>query len=166
MPPEFMDMMKNLEDNLKAQGVDPEKLAEDPEGLGKMLEQMMGGSGAEMQGMMQSMMQSMMSAEVLAEPIKKLKDLFPPWFAKNADGLSEDELRNYKAQYKVVQKLVAHFESEPTNVEKTGQLMQELQELGSPPAEIMKTLSPDMEFGADGQPVLPTGPNGEQCTVQ
>jgi hypothetical protein len=35
-----------------------------------------------------------------------------------------------------------------------------------PPPEIIKQLSPDMEIGPDGQPVLPKGPNGEECTVQ
>jgi peroxin-19 len=165
MPAEFMDMIKNLEENMKAQGVDPDKLAEDPEGLAKMMEHMMGGA-PEMQGMMQNVMQQMMSKDLLFEPMKQLKDLYPPWFAEHGSDHSPAQLKSYKQQYKIVQKLVHHFENEPDDPEKVGELMQQMQDLGHPPEAIIKQLSPDMELGPDGQPLMPKGPNGEQCCIQ
>ena len=33
--------------------------------------------------------------------------------------------------------------------------MQEMQETGQPPVEIIKDLAPGLEFGADGMPVMP-----------
>jgi peroxin-19 len=139
MPPEFMAMIRNIEENLKEQGVDPEKLAEDPEGLGKLMEQMMGGGGgsggAEMQGMMQNMMEQMMSKDVLSEPMKQMKDLYPPWFAAHGAEQSPDELKRYKSQYKIVTKLVKLFDSASCDPSKISDMMQEMQALGMPPPE-------------------------------
>ena len=64
MPPEFLQMIQKLEDDMKASGIDPEKMAQDPEALGQMLQQMMGGEGA-----MENVMSQMMSKDVLAEPM-------------------------------------------------------------------------------------------------
>ena len=167
MPPEFMAMIQNLEQNLKAQGVDPEKLAEDPEGLGKIMEQMMGGGGGgggDMQNAMQNMMQQMMGKDVLAEPMKQLKELYPPWFANHGAAQSTADLKRYKAQYKLVQQMCNHFDNESDDPEKISELMQQMQEHGTPPPEIMQNLSPG-NVGPDGAPMM-AGPNGDQCAVQ
>ena len=125
MPPEFMQMIQKLEDDMKASGIDPEKMAQDPEAMGQMLQQMMGGEGA-----MQDVVSQMMSKEVLAEPMKQLEKLYPPWFGTHASELSKDELARYKKQYKVVQKLVQQFENEPEDSDKIQQLMQEMHDCG------------------------------------
>eukprot|EP00968_Pinguiococcus_pyrenoidosus_P009197 scaffold719_cov226-Pinguiococcus_pyrenoidosus.AAC.13 len=40
------------------------------------------------------------------------------------------------------------------------ELMQDVQEYGQPPAEIIKELAPGLEFSEDGMPVMPNmGPN-------
>ena len=125
MPPEFMAMVQKLEEDMKAQGVDPEKLAEDPEAMGQMLQQMMGGEGA-----MENVMSQMMSKDVLSEPMKQLEQLYPPWFGTHASDLSKEELARYKKQYKVVQKLVNQFENEPDNPDRVSALMQEMHDCG------------------------------------
>jgi peroxin-19 len=125
MPPEFMAMIQKLEDDMKASGIDPEKMAQDPEAMGQMLQQMMGGEGA-----MQDVMSQMMSKDVLSEPMKQLEKLYPPWFGTHASELSKDELARYKKQYKIVQKLVQQFENEPDNAEKISQMMQEMHDCG------------------------------------
>jgi hypothetical protein len=43
--------------------------------------------------------------------------------------------------------------------------MQEMQETGQPPKEIMKSIAPDLEFGEDGLPPLPSNPQNPQCLV-
>jgi peroxin-19 len=65
------------------------------------------------------------------------------------------------------------------------ELMQDMQECGQPPSEIIKELAPGLEFGPDGMPVMPnmgpgmmpgmpnlggpggmpTGPDGQPCTI-
>ena len=125
MPPEFLQMIQKLEDDMKASGIDPEKMAQDPEALGQMLQQMMGGEGA-----MENVMSQMMSKDVLAEPMKQLEKLYPPWFGTHASELSKDELARYKKQYKIVQRLVQQFENEPDDSEKISQMMQEMHDCG------------------------------------
>jgi len=125
MPPEFLQMIQKLEDDMKASGIDPEKIAQDPEAMGQMLQQMMGGEGA-----MQDVMSQMMSKDVLGEPMKQLEKLYPPWFGTHASELSKDELARYKKQYKIVQKLVQQFDNEPDDSEKISQLMQEMHDCG------------------------------------
>lgn len=140
-------MIQKLEDDMKASGIDPEKMAQDPEALAQMLQQMMGGEGA-----MENVMSQMMSKEVLAEPMKQLEKLYPPWFGTHASELSKDELARYKKQYKIVQKLVQQFDNEPDDSEKISQLMQEMHDCGQ-----VRALAVHSSFRYKGGKYLPLG---------
>ena len=47
------------------------------------------------------------------------------------------------------------YETEPSNFGKLAAFMQELQDYGMPPAELVKEVAPGLELTADGMPVLP-----------
>jgi peroxin-19 len=71
--------------------------------------------------------------------------------------------------------ICALYETAPEDFPRLMHLMQEMQECGQPPEEIVKDLAPNMAFGPDGLPVIPggaaagavaagEGPEGD-CTV-
>ena len=101
------------------------------------------------------MMKTLMSKDVLSEPMGTLKKMYPPWLAENADTLSADEADRYKRQYKIVCKICASFDANEDDYEKVVRLMTEMQDSGQPPPAIVKAISPGVEMGADGNPMMP-----------
>jgi peroxin-19 len=57
--------------------------------------------------------------------------------------------------YQNFQKLVGIYETEPDNFPRMLELMQDLQECGHPPQEIIKELAPGLEVSPDGLPMMP-----------
>jgi peroxin-19 len=60
------------------------------------------------------------------------------------------------------------YEKEPDNVTRLMDLMQEVQEYGQPPTEIIQEIAPGIELDAEGMPKLdgsnlPFPPNEECC---
>ncbi|KAL1938770.1 hypothetical protein VTO73DRAFT_11373 [Trametes versicolor] len=123
-------------------------------------------SEEELQGLLENMMSQLMSKAVLYEPLKELSDKFPSYLKDNATTLSDEDKTRFAAQSKVVAQIVATFEDpsytedDPVKGLKIVELMQEMQEHGSPPAEIMGPLPPGFDLGADGLPKVPEG-----CTI-
>ncbi|OJT06002.1 Peroxisome biogenesis protein 19-1 [Trametes pubescens] len=123
-------------------------------------------SEEELQGLLENMMSQLMSKAVLYEPLKELSDKFPSYLEDNALTLSDEDKTRFAAQSKVVAQIVATFEDpsytedDPVKGLKIVELMQEMQEHGSPPAEIMGPLPPGFDLGADGLPKIPEG-----CTI-
>ncbi|KAI0764748.1 Pex19 protein family-domain-containing protein [Fomes fomentarius] len=123
-------------------------------------------SEEELKGMLETMMSQLMSKDVLYEPLKELHDKFPSYLEDHASTLSTEDKTRYDKQSKVVAQIVATFEDssytddDPQKGLKIVELMQEMQEHGSPPAEIMGPLPPGFNLGPDGLPQLP----GE-CTI-
>ncbi|KAI0367286.1 Pex19-domain-containing protein [Pilatotrama ljubarskyi] len=120
----------------------------------------------ELKGLLENMMSQLMSKEVLYEPLKELHDKFPSYLQDNASKLSAEDKTRFEAQSKVVAQIVATFEDpsytddDPQKGLKVVELMQEMQEYGSPPSEIMGPLPPGFDLGPDGLPKLPEG-----CTI-
>jgi len=124
----------------------------------------MGGDGdAEdgLQGLLETMMSQLMSKEVLYEPLKEMHEKFPGYLVENESKLSQQDKDRYTKQQKTVSKIVAIFEEKDYSDEnpeiglKVMSLMNEMQEHGAPPTEIMGELPPGMALGADGLPQLP-----------
>lgn len=68
-------------------------------------------------------------------------DKFPEWLALNAEALGKEDYERYGAQYQYFQRIVAVYETEPDNFPRIMELMQDVQQYGQPPAEIIKVLS-------------------------
>ena len=52
----------------------------------------------------------------------------------------------YGKQYQYFQQIIAIYESEPDNYARLSELMQEMQETGQPPSEIVKDLAPGNQY--------------------
>ncbi|KAI0666461.1 Pex19 protein family-domain-containing protein [Trametes maxima] len=120
----------------------------------------------DLKGLLENMMSQLMSKEVLYEPLKELHDKFPSYLQDNAAKLSAADKSRYESQRAVVAQIVATFEDasysddDPEKSLKVIELMQKMQDYGSPPSEIMGPLPPGFDLGADGLPQLPDG-----CTI-
>jgi len=121
------------------------------------------GEDESMQNLLENMMNQLMCKDVLYEPLKELNDKFPSYLASNEGKLSESDLAQYRAQHACASKIVAVFEDpgykddDPKVAADIVALMSEMQEYGTPPAEIMGDLPSGPEVGPDGVPQLPEG---------
>lgn len=79
-----------------------------------------------------------------------------PWYVrqKRTEQCQCDSVR-YGKQYQYFQQIIAVYESEPDNFARLSELMQEMQETGQPPSEIVKDLAPGLQFDDEGNPVMP-----------
>ncbi|PWN91922.1 Pex19-domain-containing protein [Acaromyces ingoldii] len=130
-----------------------------------------GGEGAEgeegLAKMLESMMSELMSKDVLYEPLKELRDKYPPYLANPPAAISAEDRVRYEAQSGIVTEIIATFdnpkfdngtESEKRELKnKVQELMNEMQDKGAPPNEIVGDLPPELES-------LP-GMNEENCSI-
>merc|ERR1719231_787343 len=111
------------------------------------------------------MMRQLLSKELMYEPMKQVCDKYPEWLAMQSEALSREDYERYGAQYQYFQRIVAVYETEPDNFPRIMELMQDVQQYGQPPSEIIKELAPGLEFNAEGMPVMPNmGPNAFPST--
>jgi len=155
-----MDKMKEGQSSLKSSdgGDDP-----DLEALMSSLGNMGGEGDTEegLQGFLETMMSQLMSKEVLYEPLKEMHEKFPSYLVENELKLSQQDKDRYTKQQKTVAQIIEVFEAKDYSEEnseaglKVMALMNEMQEHGAPPAEIMGELPPGVALGPDGLPQLP-----------
>jgi peroxin-19 len=67
---------------------------------------------------------------------------YPEWLASKKGELKDEEYQKYEQQFKIVDKIVTAYESSPENVKEIMSLMEQMQETGQPPMEIMKMIAP------------------------
>ncbi|KAF9653618.1 Pex19-domain-containing protein [Thelephora ganbajun] len=114
-----------------------------------------------LQELLETMMSQLMSKEVLYEPLKEMHEKFPGYLIENKDKLPQQDKDRYGKQQKTVSQIIAIFEAKDYSEEspevglKVMSLMNEMQEHGAPPAEIMGELPPGVTVGPDGLPQLP-----------
>ncbi len=63
--------------------------------------------------------------------------------------------RRFGKQYQCFQHMIMVYETEPANFGKLAALMQELQEYGMPPPDIVREVAPGIELTPDGMPTMP-----------
>ncbi|PWN52276.1 Pex19-domain-containing protein [Violaceomyces palustris] len=117
----------------------------------------------ELAKMLEGMMDELMSKEILYEPLKELKDKYPDYLSgPSSSSISQDERKRYEQQHRHVSAIVAVFEDpkyDPKNREqsqKVQDLMNLMQDCGSPPQEIVGDMPPEFEN---------LGAGDENCTV-
>mmetsp|Transcript_23008 Transcript_23008/g.53772 ORF Transcript_23008/g.53772 Transcript_23008/m.53772 type:complete len:275 (+) Transcript_23008:3-827(+) len=121
--------------------------------LGKLDDPEMGGMG--------ELMKQLLHPEFIGPPVKEMNDQYPEWMEKNRSTLSPEDLSRYTKQQSVLQQMTAIFDKEPENFDKLMDLMQQMQECGPPPPDIVKSMAPNLEFDAEGNPILAGGEGGE-----
>eukprot|EP01137_Pigoraptor_chileana_P035560 Opistho-2@29773 len=131
-------------------------------------EKALGGGEGGFPGMDQ-MLEGLISKEMLYPPFKDLTDKFPAWLAENEATVDPAQASKYHSQYVIATRIVAHFdaeaESDPREVKSQRiqdvmELLQELQDYGPMPKEIIGDMLPGMQFDDAGNPRLPQMPDG------
>jgi len=165
----------------------------DPSQLEHLSEQMMGSlmndfeqfnTSHDSNDVVDSVMKQLLDKELMYEPMKEVCIRYPKWLASNKDRLSSEEYQKYGTQYQYFQRIVRLYETDPGNFDRLMELMQDIQEYGQPPVEIIKELAPELQFDEEGMPIMDPmaggmggggmmpgmpfpmgGPNGEQCCI-
>ena len=96
------------------------------------------GEKQDFQEIIDGMMRQLLSKEVMYEPMTEITKKFPKWLAENEDSLAKEDYERFGKMYQYFQKIVAVYESEPNNYTRLMELMQDMQECGQPPAEIVR----------------------------
>lgn len=147
------------------------------EGMGEeMMEDMMKefekmGEKGDADDVIDGMMRQLLSKELMYEPMKQVTERFPRWLAESKEHLSDEDYNRYGHQYQYFQRIVRVYDTDPDNFPRLMELMQDIQEYGQPPADIIKELAPGLEFDEEGLPKMDGGipnmpfPGNEQCVV-
>ncbi|KAG0038830.1 Peroxisome chaperone and import receptor [Podila clonocystis] len=161
-----MDKLKDSSEQVEAQ------VAQDSEEalMAEMMKQMEGmAEGGDFQNVLEGMMEQLMSKDILYEPMLDLQQKYPQWLQDNKGKISESEFARYEKQYGYVNEIVAFFDKpefddkSDTQAKSVIELMQNMQDCGQPPADILDELAPGVEMGADGVPKMPDMP---ECNMQ
>jgi len=135
--------------------------------------------------LMHGMMKSLLSKDVLYPALKEMADKYPEWMSENQSKVNQDSMEKYRKQHKLMKKICKEFEEEKeTDTDSTKSrrfdhildLMQQMQELGQPPPELMTHLAGgDLpEVDEHGNPKLPPflpgmppgmAPGADQCSI-
>lgn len=107
-----------------------------------------------------NVMKQLLDRDIMYEPMKEVCTRFPKYLAEHKDILSSEEYTRYGTQYQYFQRIVHVYETEPNNFDRLMELMQDIQEYGQPPVEIIKELAPELEFDAEGMPIMNSGGGG------
>lgn len=116
-----------------------------------------GGEGA-FGDMLGGIMRQLASKEVLYQPLKEMHDNYPKWWDDHGSKVTEEKERNrLKLQQDIVGKICAKFEDPSYSDDSESdravitQLMDEMQETGAPPDEIMSNVADgSIPGGLDG----------------
>jgi peroxin-19 len=120
--------------------------------------------------MIDGMMEQLLSKDLMYEPMKQVTGKFPKWLKDNQGTLTPEEHQQRRKQYECFQKLVNVYETNPQNVKELLELMQQVQEYGQPPQDIINEIAPGLELDEDGMPKvnpmggMPFGGN-EECRI-
>ncbi|CDW87143.1 UNKNOWN [Stylonychia lemnae] len=101
----------------------------------------------EMKSALESVVQEIIKKDTLYDPMKTLRDEFPKWLEENWQSISDEDLERYNKQHDKIQEICKVYEdnkSEDSNL--VFELLSQLQELGSPPQDLMKKVA-DTSFG-------------------
>ncbi|KXN72719.1 Pex19 protein [Conidiobolus coronatus NRRL 28638] len=159
-----MNKLKNSSDQVKAD-IDQD-MGDELSEIIKQMEQL--SDMPDFEKAIESMMGTIMTKDLLYQPMKDLADKYPEWLEKNKSELTDVDYERYIKQNEVISKVIVEFDKQSGEEEsnnnseiqaKVMELMQEMHELGQPPATLLKEISPDIEIGADGEPTLPKNMN-------
>ncbi|XP_055637662.1 peroxisomal biogenesis factor 19 [Toxorhynchites rutilus septentrionalis] len=100
---------------------------------------------------MQGMMQSLLSADVLLPSLKDLTEKYPEWLRENGDKISTEDKERYEKQLKLMEDVCRELEKEKPDdsaevkrvrFQSVLDMMQHMQDLGQPPADLVGDMGP------------------------
>jgi len=108
--------------------------------------------------MMQGMMTNLLSKDILYPSLKEIQMRYPTWLADNKSKLSDDEYTRFTMQQELVSRVCLEFESEKEDdsdavkkarTEKIMDFMQNMQQYGQPPVDILGQMEGDGSLGSE-----------------
>lgn len=116
----------------------------------------------DMNGFVEQIMHQLLSKDVLYEPLKEIGEQYPDWLDRHAGSLQPEERDRYERQLGYIQEICGLLEEHgDSKFPELMELLQQMQALGQPPAEIVEKLSPDST--ADGGFPLFPGPGATEA---
>lgn len=123
----------------------------------------------ELTKMLEGMMDELMSRDILYEPLKELRDKYPAYLSgSESAGISPEDRKRYEEQSKYISEIVRIFDEpgydakDKVKAAKVQELMNQMQDCGSPPKEIVGDMPAELEnlpgFGGGGA-------GNEECIV-
>ncbi|GMF16542.1 unnamed protein product [Phytophthora fragariaefolia] len=141
------EMMSEMMKKFEEMGEKVRRLASRGAGVFCIYGRCVGCAQNDFQDLVDGMMQQLLSKDVMYDPMKQI--------CERESLLSKEDYERYGKQYQYFQQIVAVYESEPDNFARLSTLMQEMQETGQPPSEIVKDLAPGLQFDDEGMPIMP-----------
>jgi peroxin-19 len=159
---DFHDTISKTMDRLKESRAQMnDKSQDETDFLADMLKQLGDAAGQDgdsdgLKGLLAGLLDELSSKEILYEPIKDMADRYGPWLEKNGSKISADEKARYEKQYAIARAIRDKFE-EPgySDSDKAArrfitEKMEEMQQSGSPPDELIGDLTSGMIPGFGG----------------
>lgn len=87
-----------------------------------------------------------MDKEILEEPLKEAKESYTNFLKEKGDTLNEDDKTRFIKQSECINELLVILEKDPQNKIKLVETFEKMQEYGSPPEEITKSVEKDSPF--------------------
>ncbi|XP_001632055.2 peroxisomal biogenesis factor 19 [Nematostella vectensis] len=162
------DSMKSFESNLSQTLSDLAQNTKDMENMDPMgedfLKALTGMSlddedgDLDMMPLMQGMMKNLLSKEILYPSLKELNEKYPPWLENKKSSHSDEVHVRFTKQHEYVNMICQEFEAEKPDdsedikkkrFQKIMSLMQQMQECGQPPEELVGQMAPGMPFGTE-----------------
>ena len=146
----------------------PDMSPEEMEQMKQLMSQL--GENGDFQEYLDKILGQMMSKEVLHEPMKQIDLKYQEFFREGGTFTAEEDAQFHR-QHEYVRRILQEYEKPEPNSDAVAQLMQEMQECGQPPPQIVKELAGALggSEGLQNIPGLagvdPNDPNA-QCCVQ
>lgn len=175
---DFQDTIAKTMDRLKESRTQMnDKSNDETDFLADMLKQLGDAAGENgdsqgLKGLLAGLLDELSSKEILYEPIKDMADRYGPWLDKNGSKISADEKARYEKQFAIVRSIKDKFE-EPgySDDDKEARAfitkkMEEMQQSGSPPDELIGDLTNGMIPGMGGAGDAELPQDLADCNVQ
>ena len=131
-----------------------------------------GGMDFDTDDFMDGMMEQLLSKDLMYEPMKQISEKFPGWLQAKKGQLAPDEWDRRNRQCECFHKIVEAYEGDESEQEasKLVELMQEVQEYGQPPLEMINEIAPGLDLDKEGLPNMTgippfLGGNPEDCRI-
>ncbi|KAH3732018.1 peroxin-19 [Pelomyxa schiedti] len=160
---DLLTSLQSLSEEIKRMDTNIPVLSEDDGSIDEFFNQEFGSvEDPEVQAALVELFKPFVSKQLLYPPMLQLKEKMPSWIEKNASKLSPENLQKYRRQQQCINEICTIFESKenPDGDEDLLSIVQLLQEMGQPPAELAASISDTTPL-----PQLPSTKSSDPCAM-
>jgi Pex19 protein family len=105
--------------------------------------------GPEFERIVESVVGELLSRDVLKGPMEQMRDAYAAWLPANEDSVGDTEAARFRKQESIVQRICTLYDGDACSTTAVMALLQEMQDTGAPPTDVMKQIS-DGDDGGSG----------------